>query len=573
MSEYIHVSVAWPYANGDLHLGHVAGAYLPADVFARYHRLKGNHVLMVSGSDTHGTPISVAAQRDSVHPRELAEKYHHRIIGALKDLGISYDLFTHTDTENHHCVTQDVFLRLKEKGLLVVKKERQLFSETHNRFLPDRLVEGTCPHCGYTDARGDQCDECCRLLDALELVEPRSKLDGSVPVVRESEHFYFDLPALRGPLRKFLEGGAGRFRANVLESSRRHIEELHARAVTRDLDWGVEVPVEGWEEKRIYVWFEAVIGYLSASIEWAGRSGRPEDWKKWWYRPEARIYNFLGKDNILFHSVIWPAELLGLGHFGDDGEQGTLQLPYDIPANEFLNLEGGEQFSTSRGTAVWLPEVLSRYEADAVRYYVASTFPETGDTEFSWKEFHRRVNNELIAAWGNLCNRVLGFTDRRFDGAVPTPGRLTRADEAILKRSEETLETVGALVEKVELRSALREVMAAVHETNAYVTAREPWKRIAQDRDDAAASVYTTLRVIDTLKVALAPFLPESCQHLHETLGHTGQLFGEISISREPFGHEVLTYDGTGAVGCWQASTLEPGQQLGRVSPLYRKLV
>lgn len=574
MPEYIHVSVAWPYANGDLHLGHVAGTYLPADVFARYHRLRGNRVLMVSGSDMHGTPISVAAERAGVAPRALAEKYHSRIVAAQQALGISYDLFTHTDTENHHRIAQDVFLRLLEKGYLLRKKEKQLYSEAQERFLPDRMVEGTCPRCGYGESRGDQCDGCGRLVDALELVAPRSKLDGSTPVVRETEHFYFDLPAFSEPLRRFLAGGAGRFRRNVLAASRGYLEELRPRAITRDLDWGVGVPVAGWESKRLYVWFEAVIGYLSASVEWASRSGRPDAWERWWYDPGARIYNFLGKDNIPFHSIIWPAELLGVGHLDGEDRGRSFGLPYDIAANEYLNLEG-DQFSTSRGRAVWLPEVLEDFEPDAVRYYIASTFPESGDSEFSWDEFRRRVNNELIAAWGNLCHRVLGFAAKRFDGAVPVPGPLAAADETILARSESALVSVGSRLAAVRLRSGLAEAMRVVHEANAYVTVREPWKRLASDPADAATSIYTILRVIDNLKVVLSPFLPFSCERLHGILGHAGRLFGDLRIETSPERervHQVLAYDGGEATGRWRPSELQPGQRLGRVEPLYTKL-
>ena len=573
MSEYIHVSVAWPYANGPLHVGHVAGAYLPADIFARYHRLKGNHVLLVSGSDTHGTPVTIAAERAGVHPRDIVEKYHRDIIESQRDLGISYDLYTHTDTENHHRVVRGVFRRLLEKGYLKRQTQRQLYSETQGRFLPDRLVEGTCPHCGYGEARGDQCDHCRRLIDALDLIEPRSKLDAGTPTVREAEHFFFDLPAFRGRLRRYLENGAGRFRPNVYRFSRNFVEELRPRAVTRDLDWGIEVPVAGWQDKRIYVWFEAVIGYLSASIEWAERQGEPEAWKRWWYDPAARIYNFLGKDNIPFHTVIWPAQLLGLGHL--DGDRGaSLNLPHDVPANEYLNLDG-EQLSTSRGHAVWLSDLLARYEVDAVRYYVAATLPETRDAEFSRRELHRRVTTELVAAWGNLCHRVLGFAHRRFAGTVPAPGALRGADEAILGRSEAAFEAVGAQLEAVRLRAALRAALAVVHDANAYLTERAPWQRIASDPVDAATSVYTALRVIDNLKTLLAPFLPFSSQRLHEQLGQAGRLFGKTRIETEreaTRGHRVLTYDGAGAVGRWCPSELAAGQQLGPCAPLFVKL-
>ncbi len=358
MAQKILVCVAWPYANNDLHLGHLAGAYLPADIFARYHRLAGNDVLMVSGSDSHGTPITVAADRKGISPRELFEYYHHRFLETQQRIGISYDLFTHTDTANHYRVAQDIFLKLLEKGYLYRATQPQFFSTTTGRALPDRYVEGTCPHCGYPEARGDQCDNCGRLLDALELINPRSKLDGSTPVVRESEHFFLNLPLLQDRIAAFLAEGKDHWRPNVLNFSRNYVAAgLQGRPITRDIEWGIPVPLPGYEEKRLYVWFEAVIGYLSASIEWSRNVGRPDAWKEWWYNPEARTYYFIGKDNIPFHTIIWPAMLIGVERLYEDDPDRRLNLPYDVPANEFLNLEGAK-FSKSHGRAIWLPEYL-----------------------------------------------------------------------------------------------------------------------------------------------------------------------------------------------------------------------
>ncbi len=575
----IHVSVAWPYANGDLHVGHIAGSYLPADIFARYHRLAGNDVLMVSGSDGHGTPISVEADARGISARSLFEHYHSRFLKTQRQIGISYDLFTHTDTENHHRIAQDFFLRLLENGCLYKEKQRLLFSESEQRFLPDRYVEGECYFCGYAGARGDQCDECGNLLDATRLGNPRSKNSPEDQlVIRETEHYFLDLSRVSGRLLEYLREHEGHWRANVVQFTRNMIEQgveqgLRGRAFTRDLDWGIRVPLPGWEEKRIYVWFEALMGYFTASVEWARNCGEPEAWKRWWYNPEARIYNFLGKDNIPFHTIIWQAELMGVSGIYHDGET-PLQLPFDVPANEFMNIEG-QQFSTSRNWAIWLPDILERYQPDALRYYVTMAMPESSDTDFAWDGFLQRVNNELVAAWGNLANRMLSFAYRHFDGAVPHYDALNADDRDMLASAEAGFEEVGELIERVHLRDALVAAMRIARSANAYLERRRPWHTIREDRPDAARCVYTILRVIDNLKILLAPFLPFSAQRLHELLGYEGQLFGVQNIEtiheneRE---HEVLTYDASAAIGRWEKSQLPPGQALQPPQPLFVKL-
>ncbi len=576
MSEFIHVSVAWPYANGDMHIGHLAGAYLPADIFARYHRLKGNHVLMVSGSDSHGTPISVEADKQGITPRELFEKYHYRFLTTQRDIGISYTLFTHTDTENHYKVSQDIFTTLLERGYLFKQSQQQLYSEAAERFLPDRLVEGTCYICGFEDARGDQCDNCGTLIDATKLINPRSKLDGSAPVIRETEHYFLDLPALAVNLQDYLKRceQGGHWRANVLSFSRNYAENLQARAITRDLLWGIPVPLEDFSDKRLYVWFEAVIGYLSASIEWAKNIGQPDAWKDWWYNPQARMYYFIGKDNIPFHTIIWPAELTGISGIYNEGSDQSINLPYDVPANEFMNIEG-RQFSKSRNWAIWLPDIMERYQPDAIRYYITQTMPETRDSDYSWDGFFSRVNNELVAAWGNLVNRMLGFASKRFDGAIPEPGELSEEDRTILAQSVAALTSVGDLLGAVKLRSALQEAMRVVQEANVYLDHRAPWTLIKTDPEAAATVVYTILRVIDNLKIALAPFLPFSAQQLHAMLGYEGQLFGDLKIeefAESERSHQALVYDGSQATGTWEPSNLPAGQKFGPIAPLFNKL-
>lgn len=575
MTELIHVSVAWPYANGDLHVGHLAGAYLPADIFARYHRLKGDRVLMVSGSDSHGTPITVEADKRGQTPRQVFEHYHHRFLDTQRAIGISYDLFTHTDTENHHRIAQDFFLRLHEHEYLYPQRQRQLYSEREGRFLPDRYVEGTCPICGYAQARGDQCDNCGNLLDAADLINPRSKIDGSQPVMRETEHFFLDLPAFADRLLPYVEANADRWRPNVVNFTRNYIQSgLKGRPVTRDIEWGIPVPLPGWEDKRLYVWFEAVMGYFTASVEWAANIGTPEAWKDWWYDPQARIYNFIGKDNIPFHTLVWQAELLGVDRIYEDDASRHLNLPYDVPANEFMNVEGAK-FSKSRQWAIWLPDILSRYDPDPIRYYVASVMPEAHDSDFSWADFVRRNNDELVATWGNLANRVLSFAYKHWDGTVPEPGDLRPIDRQLIEQIEAGFENVGQLLGQVKIRAALAEAVGLARAVNGYLD-RAPWFAIIkQDRAEAAKTVYTALKAIDSLKVLMAPFLPFSSERLHRLLGYTLPLFGEqriVTYQETTRDHDALVYDGANASGRWAPSDLRPGQRLEPPAPLYRKL-
>ncbi len=440
----ILVAVAWPYANGPRHIGHVAGFGVPADIFARYHRLRGDHVLMVSGTDEHGTPVMVAADEAGVSPHELADQNNEIIREDLRRLGLSYDLFTRTTTANHHQVVRDVFRTLYENGYIFERTTTGAFSAATGRTLPDRYIEGTCPICGFPDARGDQCDNCGNPLDPADLIDPRSRIDGSAPVFRETSHLFLDLPAFKEPLANWIEQQT-HWRANVRNFSLQYLKEVKARPVTRDLDWGVRVPVPGYEEqenKRIYVWIDAVVGYLSAAIEWARNRGTPDAWRDWWQSPEARHYYFMGKDNIFFHSVIWPAQLLGYGGGGEFGAgRGELQLPYDIVSSEFLTMEG-RQFSTSRGVVIHVGDFLSRYDPDPLRYFLTAAGPETQDTDFTWAEFVRRNNDELVANWGNLVNRSLTSAYKNF-GVVPEPGELAAADQSVIEAVQGGFGAVG----------------------------------------------------------------------------------------------------------------------------------
>ncbi len=580
MSENILVAVAWPYANSQIHVGNITGSYLPADIFARYQRLKGNRVIMVSGSDAHGTPVTVRADADGTSPLEVYQNFHAGFLELFEKLGLTYDLFTSTHTENHFKVSQLIFLSLKKNGYLYAEKQQQWYAPSQRRFLPDRYVEGTCYICGYTNARGDQCDSCGTLLDATLLINPRSKIDGSTPELRETEHFFLDLGALQPGIIDFLRKRESYWRPNVIRQSLGQIlaEDLHGRAITRDLDWGIPVPVDGWEGKRLYVWFEAVIGYLSAAIEWAKLSGRPDAWQEFWFNPQARTYYFIGKDNIPFHAVIWPGQLSGAGEaFGEyfcEQPGKRLTLPYDVPANEFMNMEG-KKISGSRNWAVWGLDFLSRYDPDSLRYYLTANMPESKDTDWAWEDFVRRNNDELVATWGNLANRVLSFAYRNWDGLVPQPGELRPADLEILETVQAGFQTVGEHLESVRLRAALNEAFRLAAEVNKYLDKAAPWFEIKSDKEAAAKSVYTGLRAVDNLKVLLSPFLPFTCDRLHSYLGYLQPLFGEQaveSVSDNLGEHAVLRYHPAQASGKWQPSQLEPGRPLQQPGPLFKKL-
>jgi methionyl-tRNA synthetase len=567
MSERIHICVAWPYVNGDLHLGHLAGAYIPCDIFARYHRFKGNDVLMVSGSDTHGTPITVRADEEGITPREVVDRYHPRDIEAFIKLGISFDLFTETDSENHWAVTQDVFLTLLRNGYIYRGVMDALYCDHCQRYLPDRYVEGTCPHCENPGARGDQCDRCGHTLDAVELVGPRCRFCGNTPVVRQTEHFFLDLPKLRPAMLQWLGQGKEHWRTNVLAFTLNMVNdpELRGRPITRDIAWGIPVPVEGFEDKRIYVWFDAVIGYLAATKEWAKITGEPEAWRDWWQSEDARSYYFIGKDNIPFHTVIWPGMLIGYG---------DLNLPYDVPANEYLTLEE-KTLSKSRRWVIDALDFVSRYDPDTLRYMLSINMPEARDTNFSWGEYLRRTNDELVATYGNLAHRTLSFAQRYFDGRVPEPGPLDDADLAVLGKVEGAFRTVGDLLEGCKFKAAITEAMAVAHEANRYLDGKAPWFQIKQNRQAAATTVYVCLRVIDNLKILFAPFMPFSSQKLHALLGYKDDIFGRQyaeTVQEETRGHLVLRYDATDLTARWEPSHLPPGQELMPPSPLFRKL-
>ena len=498
MPERILIGVAWPYANGPLHLGHIAGAYLPADVFARYHRMRGNEVLMVSGSDSHGAPITMRADVEGVPPRKVVERYHASFLESWERLGISFDLFTTTMTDNHREVTHALWRSLQQRGYIYESSMKVAYSPDFDRFLPDRYVRGVCPKCQFEDARGDQCDNCGSILDPVDLGNPAYNVDGERhPVeIRDTEHQFLRLSAFRDQLAAWVEEQR-HWRPNVRNFTLGFLREgLKDRAITRNLDWGLPVPVEGYEDRRIYVWFEAVIGYLSASVEWAARRGEPDAWRPFWEDPATRSYYFVGKDNIPFHTIIWPAMLLG---------QAAYILPYDVPANEFLNLEG-RQLSTSRNWAVWVPDYLDRFPPDPLRYHLAANLPETGDADFTWNEYVRRNNDELVATFGNLVHRVLTQVYRNFDKCVPDPGDLGEADQELISKAEAAMDAVAGSLEAVRLREALNASMGLAREANRYLDAQAPWQQVKSDKAAAGRTLYAAMQALMALRVTLHPF-------------------------------------------------------------------
>jgi len=580
MSNNILIAIAWPYANSEIHVGNITGSHLPGDIVARYHRLNGDRVLMVSGTDSHGTPVTLRADALGRPVEEVYQVYHNQFIELFQKAGISYDLFTTTHTENHFKVSQSMFLALNENGYLYTETRPQWYSPAVKRFLPDRYVEGTCYFCGFENARSDQCDNCGNVLEPEKLINPHSKLDGSIPELRETRHFFLDLSKLEPNVEEFLCNRKDYWRDTVIGQSLGQIESegLQPRPITRDLDWGIPVPVEGWEGKCLYVWFEAVIGYLSATIEWAQITGNPEAWRDWWTDLSAKTFYFIGKDNIFFHAAMWPAQLMGTGEefvrIFSEAEGVPLNLPYDVPANQFMNLEG-QKISGGRNWAIWGLDFLSRYDADALRYYLTINMPELKDSDWDWDEFVARNNNELVATWGNLVNRTLPFAYKHWDGLVPDPGDLRPIDKEIISTVESGFQTIGEHLEAVRLRAALGEALRLAKAGNKYQDDTSPWFEIKNNRIAAAKSIYTALRVVDSLKVLFAPFLPFSSERLHFFLGYNEPLFGEQYIveQQDKLGsHNTLRYRPPINGGHWEPSRLQPGQRLVQPAPLFKKL-
>lgn len=581
MCSHILATAAWPYANGPRHIGHVSGFGVPSDVFARYMRMSGNEVLLVSGSDEHGTAIQVKAESEGLTPQQAADKYHRIIVEDLQGLGLSYDLYTRTTTENHTEVAQEMFRVLHRNGYIVQKKLMGAISPSTGRTLADRYIEGICPICKFEYARGDQCDNCGNQLDPIDLIDPHSKINGESPEFRETEHFFLDLPALADELKQWLDTRQD-WRPNVLNFSYNYVKELKPRAITRDLDWGVRIPVEGWsddEMKRIYVWFDAVTGYLSASIEWAKRTGNPEAWRDWWTGGNARCYMFMGKDNIVFHSVIWPAMLLGANGQGSRGGTpstvfGELDLPAEVVSSEFLTMKGSK-VDTSHGHVIYVRDFLREFGPDSLRYYIAVAGPESRDADFTWDEFVRRNNTELANEWGNLVNRSISMAHKN-NGAIPPMGELAEIDEQLLASSRAAFDTVGELLEQRKFKQAITEAMRVVTSANQYLSQSEPWKL----KDDPARRdtvLHVALQVVSDANTLLTPFLPHSAQKIFELLGGEGIWAAQPQISEVDEGegtrsYPILTGDYAHEQACWQSRPIVAGTPLAKPTPLFRKL-
>ena len=594
MTKSVLTAVAWPYANGPRHIGHVAGFGVPSDVFARYQRMTGANVLMVSGTDEHGTPLLVQAEKEGVTVQELADRYNRQIVHDLAGLGLSYDLFTRTTTRNHYAVVQELFRGLHDNGYMVKETTMGAISPSTGRTLPDRYIEGTCPICGTPGARGDQCDACGNQLDPADLINPVSKINGETPQFVETEHFLLDLPALADALSAWLKERQD-WRPNVLKFSLNLLEDIRPRAMTRDIDWGVPIPIEGWQDnnaKKLYVWFDAVVGYLSASIEWAYRIGEPEAWRTFWTNPDAVSYYFMGKDNITFHSQIWPAELLGYrgegSREGTVGQLGSLELPTEVVSSEYLTMSGSK-FSSSKGVVIYVKDFLEEFGADPLRYFIAVAGPENNDTDFTWDEFVRRINNELANGWGNLVNRTVSMAHKNF-GEVPTPGELSDADQAILDLASRTFDEAGDALSHSRFKQGITKIMHVVGEANAYIAEQEPWK-LAKDetqRERLATVLWTALQVVSDCNTMLTPFLPHTAQAVHETLGRDGVWAAlpevvEVTDDQpvEPVGaglpekgrsYPVIMGNYRDQQAVWTRIDVVPGTALSKPRPLIAKL-
>lgn len=531
----ILVTSALPYANGPIHLGHLAGAYLPADIYVRYQRLKKRDVIYICGSDEHGVPITIAAEKKGVSPQDIVDEFNARNKAAFAKFGMSFDYYGRTSSLTHYQTSQDIFLDLNDKGIFKKKTEKQLYDAKAEMFLPDRYVKGQCPQCGYPEAYGDQCEKCGTSLSPTELINPISALTGETPELKETEHWYIPLGDFQKQIEEWIAGKT-HWKPNVLGQVKSWLNDgLADRAVTRDLSWGVDVPLAEAKGKVLYVWFDAPIGYISATKEWAENKGDPNLWKTYWQANDTKLVHFIGKDNIVFHCIMFPAMLMAHGDY---------VLPDNVPANEFLNLEGNK-LSTSKNYAVWLEDYVEKYEIDPLRYYIATIAPETKDSDFSWQEYLKRNNSELADILGNFINRTLAFTDKRFDGKVPPRGELEDIDKDMLNIIAEAPEKIGDLIEKVELRKALTTFMDVARAANKYFNDTEPWKTVKENPERCATSLNICLHACNTLAVLMEPVLPFSAEKAWAMMGHNDnvhdQLWDDVAKMELPAGHKLGT--------------------------------
>ncbi|MBN2491274.1 MAG: methionine--tRNA ligase [Planctomycetes bacterium] len=506
----ILVTSALPYANGPIHFGHIVGGYLPADIFVRFHRLKGSDVVYICGTDEHGVAITIAARKAGVLPQVLVDKYHRIIKDTFDRMQIRFDNFSRTSRPLNHELSQQFFLNLLKAGHISLKTERQLYDPVERMFLADRYVLGTCPRCGHGEARGDECPKCGAWLDALELVHPRSAVSGAAPEVRESRNWYLKLQDFQPRLEAWIRGKTG-WKANVLRFVEAMFQTgLRERCITRDLDWGVQVPLPDAAGKVLYVWFDAPIGYISSTIEWARARGQPDAWQDYWQNPDCRLVHFLGKDNIPFHCVVFPAMLMG--------QPDPYILPDNVPANEFYNLQG-DKFNTSRGWYIDFEDFLAKYPVDALRYALAASAPETRDTEFTWQDFQKRVNGELADTFGNLAMRTLKFIASQLDGRVPAPGPFDEADRALLERARGMTTTVGELYDTYRVRQAMETIMGLAHAANRYLSEKRPWATRKDDPLRCATAIFVCTEVLRTLALLFHPVMPGTTERLWSMLG------------------------------------------------------
>ena len=539
--ENILVCVAWPYVNGEPHLGHIAGNNLPADIFARYHRMVGNNVLMVSGSDQHGTPVTIRAREENTTPKEISEKYHNIWSETFKDLDFSFDLYTKTGTENHKEVVQKLFNLLNEKGYLQEKVSKQPYSEESEMFLSDRYIEGDCPHCP-SRTKGDQCDDCSKDFEPIALKNLISTIDNSKVTFKETNHIYLKLPEFQEDLNKWIKSKSY-WKPSVKNQSLGFLSNgLIDRAITRDIDWGVEVPLKNYEKKRIYVWFEAVIGYLSASIEWAKSdkniSNNKDIWKEWWQNPDSKHFYFQGKDNIPFHTIILPSILMGSGEYN---------LPYDVVANEYLNFSG-KQFSKSKNWAVWVSDFLKEYDSEALRYYLSSIMPESSDSDFTWNSFFDSNNNELVATFGNLVNRIQTLIKNNFNNIIPNLEKTDDVDNDMISEIKSSYDSVGNFLEKRQFRNSLKEIMNLAKLGNRYIDKKEPWSTVKSDRQIAANTLWIGANLISNLGVLISPFLPKTSLKISSIFN---------------FGSDIPK---------WEYREVKSGTSIVNISPLFKKI-
>lgn len=547
------VTAALPYSNNLPHIGNIVGSHLPADIFARFLRLFGEEVVFVGGTDEHGSPIEVAAFKAKLTPKQLTDKLYveHKLI--YDWFGISYDNFSRTSLPIHHKLTQEIFIKLLNNGFISKKKVLLPYCQTDKRFLPDRWVEGVCPYCNYKPARGDQCENCGRLLDPQDLIEPYCIIDGSKPVFKEVEHLFLELPKLEQKLVKWIRSKK-HWKKHVSKLALGWIKEgLKPRSITRDLEWGIQVPLEGFKDKKFYVWFEAPWGYVSSTIEWSQRVGKQEEWKKYWQDEDSNIVHFLGKDNVAFHTITWPATLIGVGGFN---------LPYQVVGLEFLNYEGNK-ISKSKNWGVFL-EVSENnivvkigdknidVEPDLLRYYLSAIMPETKDSDFVWKEFERKVNGELIGNFGNLAFRVLSFIRTNFNSTVPEPDELKLKDKNLIKKIEETKKTVKNDILELKFKNALRKIFALSKAGNKYFQEKKPWESLKKNPSDCRNALYVAANLIRSLAILIEPFLPFTAEKLWQQLGLEG------------FVHEQ-DFETAGKL------ELKPGHRISAIEPLFKK--